>query len=278
MFGFEKLPDNTNKIYLVLSVVAVYLVITSIQSEKQKLDNDFIELTKEGDKQQKSLVDASNNLIKLSKYSEFISNRYKINNPVSFSDSTATINLSKDTSKNYIAAVDLILPIYFEYNSALINKSVDKIRFSWAKDRHSINIKYFHEITTSLYIMGGMFVFVFLSSLYSLRKQERKIELYEEHKRFLEKYNLREKGHLKDCCQSCGRLFDSIVSVSKNYDSTYNYAFCSECFNQGKFVRNFEDVSNIILNNATISDDEKGVYIERLKHLDRWNTDKYPRI
>ncbi|WP_433863112.1 zinc ribbon domain-containing protein [Sphingobacterium thalpophilum] len=278
MFGFEKLPDNTNKIYLVLSIVAVYFIINSIQSEKKKLDNAFIELTKEGDEQQKSLIAASNSLIKLSKYSEYISNRYKINNPVSISDSIATINLDNDTSKNYIAAVELILPVYFECNAALINKSVYKIRFNWAKEKHSHDIEYFNKITTSLYIIGCMFVFLFLASLYSLRKQEQKIELNEEHKRFIDKYNLREKGPLKDNCQSCGRTFDSIITVSKNIDGTYNYSFCSECYYDGQFVKSFEDVSSLITTNSTFSDEEKVLYIERLQQLDRWNANKYPKL
>jgi len=275
MFGLDKLPDNTSKIYLILSVVAFYFIMNYYQYEKQKIDNDFIELTKSGDEHEKSVVSASDKLIKIAKTSEIISKRYKVKNPILLTDSSATLNVSDDTSKNYLAALDLILPIFLEYNSSMINRKVQDIKFNWARDKHTINVEYFKTISTMVVIVTGGCIFIFIASIFSLRKKEKQTELYEHYKRNLEKYSLREKGELKDCCQSCGRLFDSFVSVSKNTDGTYNYAFCSDCFKDGTFIFSLEDVKQMIINNAAIEEDQKGVYVEKLCKLDRWKENRY---
>lgn len=275
MFGFDKLPDNTNKIYLVLSVVAFYFVALAFKSEQDKLDASYIEYERITDEETTSNIEVSDKLIRLARTSEYISKKYKIENPVTFTDTTASLNITKDTSKDYLASIDIILPIYLDFTTSYVKDKIHKVVYKGAGKKYELARSTYNKKTLNYGILCLMILIVFITSIWSLRKRENEFEYQEEFKRFMEKYNLREKGTLKETCQSCGRIFDSIVTVSKNTDNTYNYAFCSDCYSNGNFVLSFEDVKQKIQINESISDDQKRIYVEKLNSLDRWKENRY---
>lgn len=275
MLGFDKLPDNTNKIYLALSVIAFYFLVTAYKIEQDKLDASHIEYSKVSNEQNSGAIEASDKLIRLVRTSEYISKKYNVTNPVSWTDSTASLEIRSDTSKNYSVAVDIILPIYLDYTSSYLKNKIHRIILKGEDKKLNLSKSYFKEKAIFYGVLTLMALFIFLSSINSLRKKEDELESLESFKRFMEKYSLREKGKLKETCQSCGRIFDSIVTVSKNSDGTFNYSFCSECFYYGNFVMNYDDVTLLLMSNDVIPAEKKQLYLDQINKLDRWKKNRY---
>ena len=270
MFGFDKIPDNTNKIYILLSILAFYFIGKSLIDDIQKLDAQFNILSEKVNDNKDSMLESSSNLMKLKKTSEYLSLKYRIDNPITSTDSTAFLYLKNDTNKNYLFVVEKILPLYLDYRSSETKDKVQKLTFKSAAESQQRNINILSGKITFYGIMTIMILYIFLSSIASIRKKEQELE-------HLEKYNIREKGKLTEYCQSCGRNFDSMVNVSKNLDETYNYSFCSECFSKGMFIKNYDDVVELVISNETIAENEKQIHIDGLKKLDRWNNNRYPK-
>lgn len=76
-------------------------------------------------------------------------------------------------------------------------------------------------------------------------------------------------------CQSCGNRFTSLRKYGKEITGENNYAFCSSCYENGKFTNEeltFEDVVNDIKKKIKKKDwIERTIILNRIKKLERWN-------
>lgn len=95
---------------------------------------------------------------------------------------------------------------------------------------------------------------------------------------------LRQNLHLpafSKCCQSCGRVFNSIVVHATERNQSKNFHFCNSCYHSGSFVTKEIDLSEMLLrtqeslrkSGATEKKIEK--VLSKIRGLDRWNPNRY---
>ncbi|GAA6766482.1 hypothetical protein AAFH68_24240 [Flavobacterium sp. CGRL1] len=267
------IPDNYYKLFLYSGLVIIaYCFVNSFESQKSyniKVDssNSYIDTLKikriYQEKEKKILIEISDDL----------SRRYNITNPIKATDSTASFNYIIKGTKEEIIVSDSIKKLWNKYINGnfeidLLDTKIDMIKKNLSNDKDFFeNQQYFYF---GLAIFGALLGFVGIHGMEKLQKfQETLIQL-----------DISSKDIKYKFCQSCGKNFNSLRLNGKNKDGEVNYAFCSDCFNKGKFtesIKNKEEFDSIVdeeLKKCT-NKKEKEALEKRFKLLERWNSDDY---
>ena len=202
-FGFYKL-DITEKDYF--SEIEKYrtlgdsISINTIKLEKRKSD----------------LIKISNNL----------SITYEVENQISSNDSTLYFNRMLIGDKNTLIVSDSLQKLWVSYiNSNFEFKLLDKklsITDEHLEEKQKLKKSYFDNFEKILNL--GYFFFFIGIILWAIDSENDTSKKIKQHEKIF--------NH----CQSCAKNFSSMRNYGKNLDGSLNFAFCSECYYNGKFI------------------------------------------
>ena len=107
-----------------------------------------------------------------------------------------------------------------------------------------------------------------------------RIEGFEKKQKQIEQYK---KGNIWLWCQSCGKNFSPKRKHGHNTDGSINYAYCKQCYNDGRFTEaytNREQIKQAFQQTiaATSSKLEKEQLENRYYRLERWKTNEYDSL
>lgn len=269
MFGIDKIPESTGKISLAISILGFYLLYINYEKRSQQTEHFLIEYTQLGDSIMNITESVSYEKNRLFDRSKYLSSRYNVDSLIIAKDTSYVLNLEQKPSKDYLAAIQEILPDYNNYMARVHTYQSLVKRFQLLSATNRIRSEFSDKRTWVEFSMIGVNLLLFLISLSMLRKIEKRQETRD---LYLEK----EKGEIRNYCESCGRKFDTYINYGRNSDGSVNFAFCRECLISGEFVLSYEQVKGLVLSDESINDDQKDTYITYLNSLDRWRKNRYP--
>ena len=265
------IPDKVYKLFVLLGLILIgYSSYYDDSVEKNYfLKIDQFNVLKDSAKFESFIID--NEVKELIKFSENISVKYGIKNPVSNNDSTIYFTRTLSGEKIEVLVSDTINShwlIYLnrKFKLELLSKKIDTFS-ERLNDEERLKNQYF-EYYSNLRITGIILFSIgillwFVDTPHPLEKDKL--------------VNQNEK--LYPYCQSCGKEFSSVRNYGSDKEGGHNFAFCSECFTGGGFT-NPELTKEEFLKDALKSIKNKNWFSRktlamRFENLERWNKNKY---
>ncbi len=220
------IPDKLYKLIILVGALLIvfgsYKIETSEENYFGELDKyrtlrDSINiLTLKIEKKKNDLVNISDNL----------SNTYDVENPISQNDSTIFFQRIITGTQNKLTVSDSIQKLWVDYKNSTFQLDLLDKKLSFA-DGYLEEEKQLKEsyLNSFVEIRDIGFILFFLGCFAWLIDTE--VDPKKRIKQFEKVYTF---------CQSCSRDFSSMRTYGSNNDDSFNYAFCSECYNKGQFT------------------------------------------
>lgn len=261
------LPDKFYKVLILIGVIICAFGYVENDKIETKLNEKLIQKNRVIDSIEIEKLKFKLYENRLLDYSQTITTRNKITNPLKINDSIIRFNRiyeGTQIEKKINDSIKFRLDKYYdEYNKIeVLNKKAKQLDDNFDID-YSIykskltNLRTFIIVGAILFLMG-LFVWMFEEKL-----ANDQIKLNSE-KRY-------------SCCQSCGKAFSSVRSYGKEVDNSINFAFCSDCFTNGKFTNENltkEDIYGEI-DNSNLTKKEVNKIKRSIPKLDRWKNNEY---
>jgi hypothetical protein len=152
-----------------------------------------------------------------------------------------------------------------EFNIKLLREKLRVLKFEMDSEDKIRESHY--KINKTLMDLGVIF---FLIGLFMWNVDE-----FLNDRKLIEKQN--EKVYKN--CQSCGKKFSSIRNYGLNYDKSFNYSFCKECFIDGEFTNSnltkedfFNQVNETLKTKSWL---KRKLVLNSLYFLERWKEEEY---
>lgn len=266
-------PDNLHKFILVIGVgLIAYCYLESIKL----YDKYNLKIEK-----QNELVTNTNLLIFENKQNLFIieeratdlSKKYKIDNPIAKNDdSTITFHQVINGDEANVKISDSISKLFDSYQNIEFKVLIEKERLRLlsksildAQDE-LIERENANNIIT---VFAILLMFIGFNSL--LKQQNR----YDE----LQKIEIAEKGKFHKHCQSCAQTFSSMINYGELENQKKQFAFCSNCFDKGKFKKNLNREDFELIKKEAVEKQNnwfrKKLISQRFENLERWKENKF---
>lgn len=155
--------------------------------------------------------------------------------------------LPNSTSKLIVQSGTIIMIIFVFHNKNTITKEFSEFVFM---DKLSQFISF---LIILIVILAGLLWWRYEEKSKKITNQHEKIFIF---------------------CQSCGKRFSSIRDYGRNEDGTIKNGFCEDCFSEGSFIKEKDDVIKEIETTIKEKDRKKNI-IKRLEGLERWKKDEY---
>lgn len=267
------IPDNFYKFCLYIGLIILgYIFINSFEyqnayNSKVDYSNSYIDSLKINklyqERKKELMIDISENLSK----------RYAIENPIKTTDSTASFSYVLKGTKEEFVVSDSINKIWNKYSDGefqieLLNKKIEMTQKNLEIEEGFFKRRQY--LYLAMFVLGITLAFFGFIGMGNLQKlQDKLIELEIKSKNI--KYNF---------CQSCGKNFNSMRENSKDHNGEINFAFCTDCFDNGVFTENIKNREEFELKmeeelSRCKNKKERNILAKRFKSLERWNIDEY---
>lgn len=267
------IPDNIYKFFLlagsILFAYGIYLEDIKYAEYNNTVDNYISGL----DSLELKLLISEHEGKRLLAASDIVAKRYGVENPIKRDSSMYIFEQTISGDSMYVKASDSIAKLWlaFQHNNFLVKlyekKVVQQQQRLKSSERDLDNATY---QTNAFLILA--FIFLISGAVALLRFQGVQDALLTR--------QLKEKPNLYDHCQSCGKNFSAVRTYGSNADKSKSYAFCSSCFQEGKFTRPDLTWSEFIASAQPAIDKRKnkiGKWLlrTRLQNLERWRPDEF---
>lgn len=270
--NLPSIPDNFNKILLLISLGLMFYCYLEVEKEI-KVHKDILRISKsELSNQQFKIAKIGHELVYNVNELNFISKINKIDIPyVISSDKDLEINYNISSLQNAPKSVqDTIRKLIKKHNlDNLEFKLVDKELYNLKKEVDSLVTR--KNILDGIYPLIICAFIIFIISILNLRYENNiRVKLLES--------ELKKNPKHYDCCQSCAKQFNSIITYGTNSDMSLNKSFCQECFVAGNFTSKYSNLNEVI---QEIKSNNKLNFFTKLhtstkaNFLDRWKTNPY---
>lgn len=209
-------------------------------------------------------------IVKSNRMVQNLSERNDLRFPPSIDDSTFIDNSYKIGANNK-GFKDSILVLYIDY---LQKTSSRANQLSYLKSEKKIFADEINEFKTksiACYMLVFLGVLFFLPGYYGIyRQQYIKDKISEYQQRSLQAAHIR--------CQSCGKVFSSMVKYGREQDGTDSSSFCNSCYDKGKFTEpdiSFAEIKRRALTSAERTKKENRLLAKTIENLERWRPDNY---
>lgn len=265
------LPDSINRLILIICAVIIYFSIKGILKNHEIEELSYKEYLNSFDSVKVAEINVDFYRDKMLNQSKEVSKKYGVPEFITSKDSVLNFTQTFNVNKNEDIARDILTPVWNLYLNKrndldMLNVNLNRRRKEYDRIKESTE-----SVVTFLSVLIGCSLAVFAISAYEV-EIERKSKLTNEN------YLIRDKGKISNWCQSCGRLFNSIIVAGTNKDNSLNYSFCNDCFVNGEFVKNSEEGLEHAIKMADqikMSKINKKIVMKRIKNLDRWKKDNY---
>lgn len=262
------IPDNSNKIFLIISIIIMYLVYVKVDNNITYISNKTREINDEIRNLNVEIRKANNEIDLFYEEAEIYSRANGIENPDNYTIlSYNSDNLSEKEKKDEQHLYDLSQK---NRRKSIELKSLQE-KIEYKKDElHKIKIND-RKTYYILIIVTLCAILLFYHGLKSLIK-ENKLEYSLKNS---QKFN---SNYYCSNCQSCGKKFNSLVKHAKNSSNEINNSFCTTCMKHDSFTKKYSSVEDVIKevnSNKKIDKFRKTRIINDIKKLDRWNNDPY---
>lgn len=267
------IPDSTYKVLLYLGLIFIgYSFIQSVDAiktynEHVNLSNSVIDSLKVKELYQKREKD------KLVEMANDLSKRYNIPNPITDKDTVTVFNITYRGPKEEVMVSDRLQTIWTSFKNGnfeidLLNEKIKMTKDNLKKEEDDYDqVNYFYA---ALAFLGLLLSLGGYAGMERYQKMQEKL-LYLE---------ISQKDTKYKYCQSCGRTFSSVVLHGHNANGEINTAFCTECFDNGKFtepnltLEEFKDRIRAIVASKKTNKERQDMQ-KRFDDLERWKTDLY---
>lgn len=202
-YGFYKI-ENTEKLYFQ-------------EIEKYRTLSDSISILELKRAKKKS---------DLQKISINLSKTYNIKNQIKANDSTLIFNRALTGVKTNMLVSDSLQKLWLDYSNLSFKLKILDKKLSFAdrylSEEKNLKTSYLNNFKKILYL-GYLFFFIGCI-MWLIDSETDSSKKTKQHKRL---YNY---------CQSCAKNFNSMRVYGKNKDDSMNFAFCSYCYDDGKFL------------------------------------------
>lgn len=133
---------------------------------------------------------------------------------------------------------------------------------------------YFKNVLQNIILLIFFGAILFISGINLWTKKEQ----YE--KDILIRQNLEKPTYSKNC-QSCGKVFDSLITAGSEENGNKNYNFCRACYKNGVFTNpdmtflEIQQITKAELETLRIKPKAINRIIKEIAKLDRWKINKY---
>jgi len=224
------IPDNFFKFLVFVGLVIIAFVFfkyTDVE-EAYNISIDNYHTFQDSLKVQDKSLESDKSFLR--DRSRILSNRKGIKNPVFLKDSMVTFIFALPSDKYEKFINDTLYSLYWNYAKGVdvYNKMIKltDLKYNKLQEDEDYNNSYYYNLLLPLAIIGVIMLFIGLAGYFrSTNVQETLLTR-----------QLNEKSKYFKYCQSCGKIFSSIVTHSKEKDGSTNYSFCCRCYKDGIFT------------------------------------------
>jgi len=266
------IPDNFNKILIVISCVIIYFVTIRINESLEYTLDKTLEINSDVRNVNLEIQKSNNNLIFLKEEAHILSKENGM------TDLYTVIGNELHTNYKFNNVTPKEREVQKHLYELVTNHRKTAFEIKALRDRNNERVKEIRDIKSlyrkSYYLLLGIAVFavlLFYVGLRSLNKEYKFEQSIKNAKKFSSDFYFSN-------CQSCGKKFNSITKHSTNSAGIKNTAYCSECVKNDNFTAKYYSVKDVIAEikqNKSINIFKKLFIISKVKKLDRWKRDNY---
>jgi hypothetical protein len=264
-----QLPDN---LYRILLTIGLFLIGYSFYQYQN------VNLTFKAIQKSNSNIDGIIDSVRFeNKLQIILSNRaitsllerHKFDSPVSIDD---TAFIQRTYSPLYDKNVkDSILVIYIEYLQKSKTHAMLLSHYKNEKQAIANELEEYETTKWAYYLMALFGSLSFILGYYGIyNEQSVKDTILVNQQRNLHIPHIR--------CQSCGKVFSSMVKFGQEQDNCASKSFCNGCYKNGKFTEpdiTFSEIESRALGTIERTKKERRLLSKLLRNLDRWRIDIY---
>jgi hypothetical protein len=266
------LPDNIHKFLLIAGLVLIVYSFFEYQKTTKNYNSAIDEYHKLADNAEILILENEYALEKMERKANFLSKKYDIENPISNNDTIVSFTRKITGTQKELEVSETMNELWNSYTNQKLQLKIEKTKFK----RLDKNIKFTKKENSELENFYMFLSFLGASLLYTGYNKWKKEQ---KNRDTLINYEIIEKGKIFTNCQSCGKTFSSIVKYGLLENLKKQFAFCSNCYDKGKFIENLTREDFELMKKEAVEKQNnwfsKRLISQRFDNLERWNENNY---
>lgn len=260
------IPDKIPKLFVLLGILMMGFSYFNHDQIEKNYFNKIDQYSNSNDSTQIGFIILKNEEEKIKKSSENLSLQYDVVNPISKKDSSIVFTRIIRGKENEMLVSDSINTLWTNYSNKKFRQEIlikkDELLGEKLKEEKSLRETY-DDQNDQLRMIGYIFFIMgFIGWLFDEPDSEKKIII-------------KQNDKLYEFCQSCGKIFSSMRKYGTEVDNSPNYAFCIECYEQGKFTNPLLTKEEFLASRMEVHKKRnwlvKKIIKNRIGNLERWN-------